>query len=245
MGINVNLRLGTAGVESAPDASPASTRRKVGWVKEAAGGRYDDLELNTLVGFAMITDDGRSIAESMAPAFGIDPADALHVPLALDRHPRRDGRGARVAPGRVHNLVLLDRGRLLGDPRPRGRPPGRHAEPGRAWRLTGDRRPSPPGRAAGHYRRLAGHRIFVVDRPATTDLGREPLLVLHGFPTSSFDFHLVADELAQGRRLILVDFPGYGLSEKPDLPWTIDLAADTVAALTAELGLDRAVTVDP
>ena len=83
VGINVDLREGTGGAETAPDASPASTRRKVGWVKEAAGERFGDLELNTLIGFAMITDDARSLAEAMAPAFGIDPADALHVPLAL------------------------------------------------------------------------------------------------------------------------------------------------------------------
>jgi len=83
VGINVNLKEGTGGAETAPDASPASTRRKIGWVKEAAGARFDDLELNTLIGFAMVTDDAASIAEAMAPAFDIDPADALHVPLAL------------------------------------------------------------------------------------------------------------------------------------------------------------------
>ena len=47
------------------------------------GERFDDLELNSLIGFVMITDDAAGIADSMAPAFGIDPADALHVPLAL------------------------------------------------------------------------------------------------------------------------------------------------------------------
>ena len=30
-----------------------------------------------------MTDDAQSLAEGMAPAFGIDPADALHVPVAL------------------------------------------------------------------------------------------------------------------------------------------------------------------
>ncbi len=81
--INVDLRAGTAGPEVAPNASPASTRQKVQWVREAAGDRFDDLELHTLVGFAMVTDDRRGIAEAMAPHFGVDPAEALHVPLAL------------------------------------------------------------------------------------------------------------------------------------------------------------------
>jgi probable F420-dependent oxidoreductase len=81
--INVNLRQGTGGPETAPNASPASTRAKVAWVKEAAGPRFDQLELNALIGFVMITDDGAGMAEAMAPHFGIGPAEARHVPLAL------------------------------------------------------------------------------------------------------------------------------------------------------------------
>jgi probable F420-dependent oxidoreductase len=81
--INVNLREGTGGPETAPDASPARTREKVAWVKEAAGDRFADLELNALIGFVMVTDDAAGVADAMAPHFGIDPADALHVPLAL------------------------------------------------------------------------------------------------------------------------------------------------------------------
>jgi probable F420-dependent oxidoreductase len=81
--INVNLRDGTGGAETAPNASPERTREKLAWVKEAAGERFDDLELNALIGFAMITDDARGIAEAMAPHFGISADDALHIPLAL------------------------------------------------------------------------------------------------------------------------------------------------------------------
>jgi probable F420-dependent oxidoreductase len=81
--INVNLREGTGGPETAGDATPERTRTKLGWVKDAAGARFDDLELNSLIGFVMITDDAQGLATQMAPAFGIDPADALHVPLAL------------------------------------------------------------------------------------------------------------------------------------------------------------------
>jgi alkanesulfonate monooxygenase SsuD/methylene tetrahydromethanopterin reductase-like flavin-dependent oxidoreductase (luciferase family) len=81
--INVNLREGTGGPETAPDASPERTREKVAWVREAAGERFADLELNALIGFVMITEDASGIADAMAPHFGIDPADALHVPLAL------------------------------------------------------------------------------------------------------------------------------------------------------------------
>ena len=52
-------------------------------MKEAAAERFDDLELNALIGFVMITDDATGIAEAMAPHFGISADDALHIPLAL------------------------------------------------------------------------------------------------------------------------------------------------------------------
>lgn len=81
--INLDLRAGTGGAEAAPNASPTSTRQKLAWVREAAGERFDELELNTLVGFAVITDKASSVAESLAPVFGVDAAEVLHVPLAL------------------------------------------------------------------------------------------------------------------------------------------------------------------
>jgi probable F420-dependent oxidoreductase len=81
--INVDLRAGTAGPESAANATPDATREKIGWVREAAGDRFDEIELNTLIGFVMVTDDRQSIIDAMAPALGIDPADAGHIPLAL------------------------------------------------------------------------------------------------------------------------------------------------------------------
>jgi probable F420-dependent oxidoreductase len=81
--INVNLREGTGGPETAPNASPERTREKVAWVKEAAGARFEDLELNALIGFVMVTDDAGGIAEAMALHFGISPQEARHIPLAL------------------------------------------------------------------------------------------------------------------------------------------------------------------
>lgn len=84
---------------------------------------------------------------------------------------------------------------------------------------------------------VAGHRIFVVDLPPGSAPAAEPLLVVHGFPTSSFDFHRVAPALATDRRVVLVDLLGFGLSAKPDLAYTVDCQADVVAGLTEALGL--------
>ncbi len=43
-----------------------------------------------------------------------------------------------------------------------------------------------------------------------------PVLLLHGFPTSSWDFASVFNRLATGRRVVAFDFIGFGLSEKPE-----------------------------
>ena len=93
--------------------------------------------------------------------------------------------------------------------------------------------------ARGRVRDLAGHRVFTVDVAAREEELADPLLVVHGFPTSSFDFHLVVDELARNRRVLLVDMVGYGLSEKPDRAYTVARGADVVAAFAADAGVAR------
>ncbi len=93
--------------------------------------------------------------------------------------------------------------------------------------------------ARGRYRELCGHRIFTVDAPSIGPEAHEPLLILHGFPTSSFDYVGVLDPLRTGRRVILFDGLGYGLSDKPDMHYTLALQADVAVALVAELGLTQ------
>jgi pimeloyl-ACP methyl ester carboxylesterase len=84
-----------------------------------------------------------------------------------------------------------------------------------------------------------GQAIFTVDIPAAAPSGAAPLLVLHGFPTSSFDFHRVADTLAADRRVVLFDMLGFGLSAKPDRAYRLVDQADLAVSLVADLGIDR------
>jgi pimeloyl-ACP methyl ester carboxylesterase len=67
----------------------------------------------------------------------------------------------------------------------------------------------------------------------------EPLVIVHGFPTCSYDYRKVVAGLASNRRVLLVDLPGFGLSSKPDMRYSIETHADVVAAYVAELGVDR------
>lgn len=83
VGVNPDLREGLGGAETAPNSSPDSTTRKLGWIRDAAGSRFEDIELNVLIGFCLITDAPEKVAEAMAPAFGIAPQEALHVPVCL------------------------------------------------------------------------------------------------------------------------------------------------------------------
>jgi len=93
--------------------------------------------------------------------------------------------------------------------------------------------------AIGRHRLLCGERIFTLDAPAIGPERHPPLLVLHGFPTSSFDYAAVLDGLRAGRRVLLLDMLGFGLSAKPDRVYSMALQADLAAAYVAELGVDR------
>jgi pimeloyl-ACP methyl ester carboxylesterase len=93
--------------------------------------------------------------------------------------------------------------------------------------------------AIGQHRELCGHRVFTIDAPSIGPESHEPLLILHGFPTSSFDYTAVLDSLRRGRRVLLIDGLGYGLSAKPDMHYTLALQADLVIAFVAALGVDR------
>jgi len=90
----------------------------------------------------------------------------------------------------------------------------------------------------GRYRTLGGWRIFTIDTGPVASV-EEPVLVLHGFPTSSYDFHFVIDSLAAKRRVLALDMLGYGLSDKPDVAYTMALQADIVAAFVADAGVER------
>jgi pimeloyl-ACP methyl ester carboxylesterase len=76
----------------------------------------------------------------------------------------------------------------------------------------------------GRSERFRERRIHVFER----DGSGIPLLLLHGFPSSSFDWRGVV-AVEPERRVLAFDFLGFGLSEKPrnhtyTLAWQADLA---------------------
>ena len=87
--------------------------------------------------------------------------------------------------------------------------------------------------AAAQFETFNGHRIAYW----TADEGR-PLLLVHGYPTSSWDWHRVWPALAENRRLIACDMLGFGLSDKPRSGYSIHRQADLNEALLTRLGID-------
>lgn len=83
VGVTANLRSGRIDRETTADATGVAFDRKIEWLKEAAGSRFGELELNTLLFFVNETDDRDGFAASMAPAFDLTPEEVLDVPAAI------------------------------------------------------------------------------------------------------------------------------------------------------------------
>lgn len=83
--INVNFSLAAGAVvpEVAETGTADATAEKIAWIREAAGERFDDVELAITLFFGIVTDDRRAVAESMAGGFGLTPEQALAVPHVL------------------------------------------------------------------------------------------------------------------------------------------------------------------
>jgi pimeloyl-ACP methyl ester carboxylesterase len=78
-----------------------------------------------------------------------------------------------------------------------------------------------------------GHRIAFRRRGTGS-----AALLLHGFPTWSYDYAEVATDLAADHDVITMDFLGYGASDKPDdYQYSVAESADTVEDLVAYLRL--------
>ncbi len=91
----------------------------------------------------------------------------------------------------------------------------------------------------GRFIEVPEGRVFVVEDGPTHDAC--PVLLLHGFPTSSWDFGSIIERLADRRRLVAFDLLGFGLSDKPvDHGYSIFEHADVALAVARAAGLERA-----
>jgi pimeloyl-ACP methyl ester carboxylesterase len=88
------------------------------------------------------------------------------------------------------------------------------------WRTGGTQigwRSTTPGNAE--------HEVTVFTRRCGTP-GAPALVCVHGFPTSSLDYFALTRQLGDEFDIFLLDFPGYGLSDKPPAPYRYSLYDD-------------------
>ncbi|MEP7765173.1 alpha/beta fold hydrolase [Sanguibacter sp. 25GB23B1] len=87
-------------------------------------------------------------------------------------------------------------------------------------------------------RTVDGHEIFYRE---AGDPAAPTLVLLHGYPTSSFMFRHLIPLLADRFHVVAPDHLGFGLSAAPsvdELDYTFDALADVTEALLADLGID-------
>jgi pimeloyl-ACP methyl ester carboxylesterase len=92
-------------------------------------------------------------------------------------------------------------------------------------------------RAGGRFFDWHGHDIHYRDQGGAD---RPALVMIHGFPTASWDWRHILPAFQDSHRVIMMDLIGFGLSAKPRrFPYSIHAQADMVDALLADLGVTR------
>ena len=81
--VGVNPSLPTSTVASAPDALAERIDEKLGWVREAAGARFDELEIHAWLRFAHVTEDARAAVAPLTATFGASADEVLASPVVL------------------------------------------------------------------------------------------------------------------------------------------------------------------
>lgn len=93
-----------------------------------------------------------------------------------------------------------------------------------AWKKSGD------------FFNYKGNSIFYKQSESSDEV----TLLLHGFPTASFDWHKIWDELAANFPLLAYDYIGYGFSAKPvNFDYTTFNQVDLLQELLAELNIKK------
>jgi probable F420-dependent oxidoreductase len=83
VGINPNLRAGAITADAVHTSLAGETVRKIGWVREGAGARFDEIELQIRYFLTSVRDDARSMIETVAKAYDLDPDDIQNAGVTL------------------------------------------------------------------------------------------------------------------------------------------------------------------
>ena len=81
--LNFNNRDGKIGAVGIGSSTADMTVQKVGWIRDGAGERFDDIEIEIGGYFAAVTNNTSATVAAMAQAMGMDPETMAHHPHAL------------------------------------------------------------------------------------------------------------------------------------------------------------------
>jgi probable F420-dependent oxidoreductase len=81
--INFNNRAGVIGPDGVMSGTADATAEKIDWIREAAGDRFDSLEIEIGAYFTFVGDGTAAIAEGMAASFGFTPEEMRAHPHGL------------------------------------------------------------------------------------------------------------------------------------------------------------------
>lgn len=80
VGINPSIHSGAVDAAAARNGVADETDKKLAWLKEGAGERYADIEVNMLQFAGIVTDDRTGMVEMMAPLFQLSPDELAAYP---------------------------------------------------------------------------------------------------------------------------------------------------------------------
>jgi probable F420-dependent oxidoreductase len=83
IGVNPELTSGTAGVEAAKTAIADRYHERIGWIRDAAGTRFEEIELQVLIQIEQVVPNREEVFAGVAPMFGITPEEAGRMPIVL------------------------------------------------------------------------------------------------------------------------------------------------------------------
>jgi probable F420-dependent oxidoreductase len=83
VGVNPSLHSGAADAEAARSSVASRFDERVAWVREAAGERADEIELQLLTFHVDVGGDRAATAAALGPAMGLGEEEAFDLPLAL------------------------------------------------------------------------------------------------------------------------------------------------------------------
>jgi len=83
VGVNPNVGEGKVGPEAIASMSADATDDKLGWVRDAAGDRFDDIEISILKFVTIVTDDRDTVAGKVGGAMGMDADTLLASPHTM------------------------------------------------------------------------------------------------------------------------------------------------------------------